>query len=94
MPEDDPYTALADWYDVEHDAITEDIEFFAQQIADLDVARPRVLEVGSGTGRIAAGLALAGYEVVGIEPSAAMRARLSGAAGGAAGAGRSPDDCS
>ena len=75
MPEVDPYTALADWYDIEHDAITEDIEFFAQQIAGLGVARPRVLEVGSGTGRIAAGLALAGYEVVGIEPSAAMRAR-------------------
>ena len=75
MPEVDPYTALADWYDVEHDAITEDIEFFAQQIANLDVARPCVLEVGGGTGRIAAGLALAGYEVVGIEPSAAMRAR-------------------
>src|SRR6185312_6253837 len=71
----DPYAALAEWYDLEHDAITEDIEFFAQQIAGLGVARPRILEIGSGTGRIAAGLALAGYEVVGIEPSAAMRAR-------------------
>ncbi len=69
MPEADPYTALADWYDVEHDAITEDVEFFAQQIASLGVARPRVLEVGSGTARIAAGLALAGYEVVGIQRS-------------------------
>src|SRR5262245_46460849 len=72
---DDPYATLAEWYDIEHDAITEDVEFFAQQIASLGVARPHVLEVGSGTGRIAAGLALAGYEVVGIEPSAAMRAR-------------------
>jgi SAM-dependent methyltransferase len=75
MAGDDPYTALAEWYDIEHDGITEDVEFFAQQIASLGVARPRVLEVGSGTGRIATGLALAGYEVVGIEPSAAMRAR-------------------
>jgi SAM-dependent methyltransferase len=75
MTDDDPYATLVEWYDIEHDAITEDIEFFAQQIAGLGVARPRVLEVGSGTGRIAAGLALAGYEVVGIEPSAAMRAR-------------------
>jgi len=58
MPEVDPYTALADWYDIEHDAITEDIEFFAQQIAALGTARPRILEIGSGTGRIAAGLAL------------------------------------
>jgi SAM-dependent methyltransferase len=71
----DPYATLAEWYDLEHDAITEDVEFFAQQIAGLGVARPRILEIGSGTGRIAAGLALAGYEVVGIEPSAAMRAR-------------------
>jgi SAM-dependent methyltransferase len=75
MDGDDPYAALAEWYDIEHDAITEDTEFFAQQIASLGVARPRILEIGSGTGRIAAGLALAGYEVVGIEPSAAMRAR-------------------
>jgi SAM-dependent methyltransferase len=71
----DPYAALAEWYDLEHDAITEDIEFFARQIAALEVSRPRILEIGSGTGRIAAGLALAGYEVVGVEPSAAMRAR-------------------
>jgi SAM-dependent methyltransferase len=75
VPAVDPYAALAEWYDLEHDAITEDVEFFAQQIAALGVARPHVLEVGSGTGRIAAGLALAGYEVVGVEPSAAMRAR-------------------
>ena len=71
----DPYVALAEWYDLEHDDITEDIEFFAQQIAAIGAPRPRVLEIGSGTGRIAAGLALAGYEVVGVEPSAAMRAR-------------------
>ena len=75
MPGDDPYAALAEWYDLEHDAITEDIEYFARQIAASASARPRVLEIGSGTGRIAAGLALAGYEVVGVEPSAAMRAR-------------------
>jgi SAM-dependent methyltransferase len=75
MSGDDPYAALAEWYDIEHDAITEDVEFFAQQIASLGLARPHILEVGGGTGRIAAGLALAGYGVVGIEPSAAMRAR-------------------
>jgi SAM-dependent methyltransferase len=72
---DDLYTALAEWYDLEHDDVTEDVEFFAQQIAALGVVRPRVLEIGSGTGRIAAGFALAGYEVVGVEPSAAMCAR-------------------
>ena len=72
---DDPYVALAEWYDLEHDDITEDIEFFAQQIAAIGAPRPHILEIGSGTGRIAAGLALAGYEVVGVEPSASMRAR-------------------
>jgi SAM-dependent methyltransferase len=77
MPAADPYAALAEWYDLEHDDVTEDIEFFAQQIATLGSPRPRVLEIGSGTGRIAAGLALSGCEVVGIEPSTAMRARSS-----------------
>ena len=91
MPEVDPYTALADWYDVEHDTITEDIEFFAQHIAGLDVARPRVLEVGSGTGASRRG---SRWRVRGRRDRAVggdARA-LSGAAGGAAGAGRSPDD--
>jgi SAM-dependent methyltransferase len=72
---DDPYAALAAWYDLEHDEVSEDIEFFAHELAALGIARPHILEVGSGTGRIAAGLALAGFEVVAIEPSAAMRAR-------------------
>jgi SAM-dependent methyltransferase len=75
MQSDDAYATLAEWYDIEHDAVVDDIEFFAQQIAALGLPRPRVLEIGSGTGRIAAGLALAGYEVVGVEPSVAMRAR-------------------
>ena len=37
--------------------------------------RAAVLEIGSGTSRIAVALAAAGYTVTGIEPSAAMRAR-------------------
>jgi SAM-dependent methyltransferase len=75
MSNGDPYAALAAWYDLEHDDVTEDVEFFAQQIAAMGRARPHVLEIGGGTGRIAAGLALAGYEVVAVEPSAAMRER-------------------
>jgi SAM-dependent methyltransferase len=75
MSNGDPYAALAEWYDLEHDDVTEDIEFFAQQIAAIGASRPHVLEIGGGTGRIAAGLALAGYEVVAVEPSAAMRER-------------------
>jgi SAM-dependent methyltransferase len=78
MLTEDPYAALAEWYDLEHDSVTEDIQFIAQQIASLGAPRARVLEIGSGTGRIAAGLALAGYEVVGVEPSSAMRARCLG----------------
>src|SRR4051794_11844915 len=76
MSGDDPYAALAEWYDLEHDDLTEDIEFFAQQLTAIGAPRAHVLEIGSGTGRIAGGLALAGYEVVGVEPSAAMRARF------------------
>jgi SAM-dependent methyltransferase len=36
-----------------------------------------VLELGAGSGRVAAALALAGWQVTGVEPSAAMLARAS-----------------
>ena len=74
----DAYAQIAEWYDVEHDPITEDIECcneLIEEYADLAGSRGRVLEIGSGTGRVAAGLALAGHTVTGIEPSEAMRAR-------------------
>jgi SAM-dependent methyltransferase len=77
MPEQepDPYAAIAEWYDVEHDGVTEDIECYQELIAGAVGERAAVLEIGSGSGRIAAALALAGHTVTGIEPSAAMRAR-------------------
>jgi SAM-dependent methyltransferase len=75
MDEHDPYTSIAGWYDLEHDALTEDVECYVELLAGAHEGRATLLEVGSGTGRIAAVLATAGYEVTGIEPSAAMRVR-------------------
>ena len=44
-------------------------------LADLLPAAPAlVVDVGAGTGRDAGGFAAAGYEVIAVEPSAAMRA--------------------
>lgn len=71
----DPYTAIATWYDVEHDRVTEDIECYQELIVQADLRAPAILEIGSGTGRVLARLAAAGYNVTGIEPSEAMRQR-------------------
>lgn len=74
-PDSDPYAAIAAWYDLEHDALTEDIALLHELICERTPSRARVLEVGAGTGRIAAGLAMTGMEVTAVEPSAAMRER-------------------
>jgi SAM-dependent methyltransferase len=77
MPDaSDPYAEIAEWYDLEHDPVTEDLECYLELLNTLGVTgRAAVLEVGSGTGRIAVALATAGYDVTGIEPSTAMRLR-------------------
>lgn len=72
--EPDPYARIVAWYDIEHNTLTEDVECYAALIAPLAGGRAHVLEVGSGTGRTATALAMAGCHVTGIEPSAAMRA--------------------
>jgi SAM-dependent methyltransferase len=72
----DPYAAIAAWYDIEHDALTEDVECLAELIGGVAQGRAAVLEIGAGTGRIAAGLALAGCAMTALEPSAAMRERF------------------
>ncbi|HEU0028206.1 MAG TPA: class I SAM-dependent methyltransferase [Ktedonobacterales bacterium] len=70
----DSYADIAEWYDLEHDGFSDDIEMLNELLAG---ARERlaVLEVGAGSGRLLAALAAAGHTVVGVEPSAAMRAR-------------------
>jgi SAM-dependent methyltransferase len=78
----DPYREIAEWYDLEHDPLSDDLECYIELLSrpagDASGAyshRSSVLEVGSGTGRIAAGLATAGFLVTGVEPSPAMRER-------------------
>ena len=73
-PPGDPYDIIAEWYDLEHDSVTEDIECYVSLLIE-GGRRSSILEIGSGTGRVAAALALAGHTVAGVEPSAAMAAR-------------------
>jgi SAM-dependent methyltransferase len=74
--ESDPYAEIAEWYDLEHDPVTEDVECYLELLTSLGITgRAAILEVGSGTGRIAVALATAGYDLTGIEPSTAMRLR-------------------
>lgn len=72
--EPDPYAQIAEWYDLEHDSFSDDIELYLEVIGG-ETTRLAILEVGSGTGRLLAALAGAGYVVTGVEPSAAMRER-------------------
>lgn len=75
--EQDPYARIAEWYDLEHDSFTDDIELYLELVGG-ETQRLTILEVGSGTGRLMAALAGAGYVVTGVEPSAAMRQRCAG----------------
>jgi SAM-dependent methyltransferase len=65
------YTPFAELYDLFYDDFTEDLEMyrgFAERTGGA------ILEVGSGTGRVALALAEEGHTVVGLELSEAMRA--------------------
>lgn len=73
----DPYARIAEWYDLEHDGFTDDIELYLE-LLEGETARLSILEVGAGTGRLLAALAGAGYVVTGVEPSSAMRERCAG----------------
>lgn len=74
----DPYAAIAELYDLEHDAYTDDLDFYRQLAAR--TGGP-ILEIGCGTGRVAVPLARAGHRTIGLDRSAAMidRARVRGA---------------
>ena len=75
MNQEDPYAPIAEWYDLEHDEVVDDLECYTGLLGSHSSGRGRVLEIGSGTGRIVAALASSGYIVTGVEPSAAMRRR-------------------
>jgi len=63
----DAYQVISQYYDLEHDDFQDDIDFLLQLVQE-----GPVLEVGVGTGRVAAALLEAGFEVWGIDPSQNM----------------------
>ena len=65
------FDPIARYYDLDHGLIEEDIGL-AQNFAQ-DTGGP-ILELGTGTGRLALPLARAGYQVVGVDSSSAMLA--------------------
>ena len=65
------YTSFAELYDLFYEDFTEDIEMYRGFAAR--TGGP-ILEIGSGTGRVALALAEEGHTVVGLELSEAMRA--------------------
>lgn len=68
---EDPYAAIARFYDLEYGARQEDVDFY------LNLARRTggpILDGGAGTGRVAFPLARAGFAVVALESSPAMLA--------------------
>ena len=62
--------AIAPWYDLDFGPLTDDVEMYLDLVSD----RERVLELGSGSGRIAAPLAEAGCRVTALDSSEAMLA--------------------
>jgi len=76
-----PTETVEEWYEVNADFITEEFEQleFQKLHATLIKYLPQhpcsILEIGSGSGRDAAGLAELGHKVIAVEPSNALRAR-------------------
>jgi SAM-dependent methyltransferase len=66
----DPYERIAEFYDCEHGDFEDDIHFYQQAVPEGEV-----LEVGVGTGRVAAALAARGRRVHGLDPSESMLRR-------------------
>lgn len=62
--------AIAPWYDLDFGALTDDVEMFLE----LGAYAERVLELGAGSGRIAASLAEDGCRVTAVDSSEAMLA--------------------
>ena len=68
---EDSYASIARFYDLEYGALQEDLAFFSSLAQR--TGGP-VLDVGTGTGRVALALARAGHTVVGLDSSPAMLA--------------------
>jgi SAM-dependent methyltransferase len=66
----DPYEAVAQFYDLEHQNFGSDVDFYLQTVQD-----GPVLEVGVGTGRVMLPLLEAGFDVWGVDTSPAMLSR-------------------
>jgi SAM-dependent methyltransferase len=82
--ESSPYDAIAELYDPWSRSVVEDVAFYLEEARK---ARPPVVELGVGTGRIAVPIAAEGISVIGVDSSAGMlavcaeRARLAGVDG-------------
>jgi SAM-dependent methyltransferase len=63
------YDAIARLYDPWSKSVTEDVAFY---VAEAGEAKPPVVELGVGTGRIAVPIAAAGIHVIGVDSSPGM----------------------
>ena len=66
----DPYAKLLPYYDAENAGFDDDLYFYLSLVEE-----GRVLDLGCGTGRLALPLAQHGFEIVGVDRSAAMLKR-------------------
>jgi SAM-dependent methyltransferase len=79
-----PYDAIAELYDPWSRSVVEDVDFY---VREANAARPPVVELGVGTGRVAIPIAAEGIAVIGVDSSARMldvcrqRAQLAGVTG-------------
>ena len=69
--EPSPYDAIAELYDPWSRSVVEDVAFYVDEARR---ARPPVVELGVGTGRVAIPIAAEGIEVIGVDSSAGMLA--------------------
>ena len=65
----DPYAPIADIYDFSYAGFNDDVDFYENLARAVEGS---ILELGAGSGRVAIPLAQGGYEVTGIDTSAAM----------------------
>jgi SAM-dependent methyltransferase len=67
--ETSPYDAIAELYDPWSASVVEDVGFY---IDEARAARPPIVELGVGTGRVAIPIAAEGIRVIGVDSSAGM----------------------